>query len=323
MNNLSNILFRRLPRYHRSYCPVRRVGKVAQEDGKKINPRHFLLLVCPITAFSLGYWQIQRRKWKLDLLEKYFLPLLSPFQRSKHSSFNLVPSSVRASTDLPEFQPVVVEGRFDHSREMIIGPRAIITDDITAGGYGSAWGSKASSDDHAKVSNLSNFGAPAPRSSWVGFIACLCSKGHVSVFILVNRGWVPATLRDPAARPAGQVEGYVKLTGCIRYNEKPPPFTPGPKSITNAGKNQQPHQQYFCREVDRMSQAMNTLPLFIDAFYGALDHLFNRLIESSVKGGPIGGQTKVLLRNNHLEYIITWFSLGTFSLAMWVYWLFF
>uniref|UniRef100_A0A5K3FBY1 SURF1-like protein n=1 Tax=Mesocestoides corti TaxID=53468 RepID=A0A5K3FBY1_MESCO len=149
---------------------------------------------------------------------------------------------------------------------MIIGPRAIITDDITAGGYGSAWGSKASSDDHAKVSNL------------------------------INRGWVPATLRDPAARPAGQ----------------PPPFTPGPKSITNAGKNQQPHQQYFCREVDRMSQAMNTLPLFIDAFY-----------ESSVKGGPIGGQTKVLLRNNHLEYIITWFSLGTFSLAMWVYWLFF
>ena len=30
------------------------------------------------------------------------------------------------------------------------------------------------------------------------------------------------------------------------------------------------------------------------------------VLESTVKGGPVGGQTKVLLRNNHTEYIITW-----------------
>ena len=27
---------------------------------------------------------------------------------------------------------------------------------------------------------------------------------------------------------------------------------------------------------------------------------------STVPGGPIGGQTKVYLRNEHLQYIITW-----------------
>ncbi len=61
-----------------------------------------------------------------------------------------------------EFQPITVEGKFDHSREVIVGPRAIITDDIAYGGYGSAWGSKPPSEG-AKESNLSNFGAPMPN----------------------------------------------------------------------------------------------------------------------------------------------------------------
>ncbi|KAL5968191.1 Surfeit locu protein 1, partial [Taenia solium] len=183
------------------------------------------------------------------------------------------PVSVKASTDLPEFQPITVEGRFDHSREVIVGPRAIITDDIPARAYGSAWGSSPSAEHHTKESSLSDFGAPAPN---------------------VNRGWVPTALRDPVTRPDGQVQGIVKITGFIRYNEKPPPFTPDPKAMSNAGKDQKPHQQYFSREVVRISEALNTLPIFIDANYG-----------STVRGGPIGGQTKVLLRNNHTEYIIT------------------
>lgn len=28
--------------------------------------------------------------------------------------------------------------------------------------------------------------------------------------------------------------------------------------------------------------------------------------ESTVPGGPIGGQTRVTLRNEHMQYIITW-----------------
>lgn len=38
----------------------------------------------------------------------------------------------------------------------------------------------------------------------------------------------------------------------------------------NAGEDQQPHRQYFSREVIRISQALNTLPIFIDANYGEL-----------------------------------------------------
>ncbi|VDM33082.1 unnamed protein product [Hydatigera taeniaeformis] len=302
MNSFQGVLFRHLSRFQKACRFVRFVGTTVEEAEKKLNPRHFLLLLCPITAFSLGYWQIQRRRWKIDLMARMEKILPSP----------PIPlaEDVKASTDLPEFQPIMVEGRFDHSREVIIGPRVIITDDIPAGAYGSAWGSSPSAEHHTKESNLSDFGAPSPNGYCI--VTPFELKDRPSVFILVNRGWVPTAFRDPVTRPDGQIQGIIKITGFIRYNEKPPPFTPAPKTMSNAGKDQQPHQQYFAREVIRISKALNTLPIFIDANYG-----------STVKGGPIGSQTKVLLRNNHTEYIITWFSLGALSLGMWMYWLFF
>ncbi|VDL20776.1 unnamed protein product [Hymenolepis diminuta] len=302
MNNFSSLILRRMVRCQKSYGHIRKVGSVTEQDEKKLNPRHFLLLICPITAFSLGYWQIKRRRWKLDLLEKINTILPSPPIP--------LPKEAKASTDLPEFQPVVVTGRFDHAREVIVGPRAIITDEIPALSYGSAWGSRPTPDHPPKQSNLSDFGAPTPNGYCI--ITPFELTDRPGTYILVNRGFVPTMRRDPKTRPDGQIKGEVTISGCIRYNEKPPPFTPDPKLMHNAGEDQQPHRQYFSREVIRISQALNTLPIFIDANY-----------ESTVKGGPIGGQTKVILRNNHTEYIITWFSLGAISLGMWMYWLFF
>lgn len=34
--------------------------------------------------------------------------------------------------------------------------------------------------------------------------------------------------------------------------------------------------------------------------------LIDAVVESSITGGPIGGQTNISLRNEHLSYIITW-----------------
>ncbi|VDK81745.1 unnamed protein product [Dibothriocephalus latus] len=190
--------------------PARRFGTEYDDDGeKKISLKHFLLLICPLTAFSLGYWQIQRRKWKLALLEKIDNLLPSPPIP--------LPKDAKASTDLPEFQPVTVEGRFDHSREVLIGPRTIITDEIPYGGYGSAWGSKPPPDGR-KDSNLSNFGAPSATGFFV--VTPFELKDRPGTFVLINRGWIPTCTRDPFARKTGQIEGFVKVNGCIRYNEK-------------------------------------------------------------------------------------------------------
>ena len=51
---------------------------------------------------------------------------------------------------------------------------------------------------------------------------------------------------------------------------------------------------YF-RDVDKMAQVADTAPIFIDAAE-----------DSWVPGGPIGGQTNLSIRNEHLQYILTW-----------------
>lgn len=59
---------------------------------------------------------------------------------------------------------------------------------------------------------------------------CVCS-----MTILVNRGWVPASHKNPNKRRAGQVEGEMEIVGIVRLSEKRTPFTP---------KNQ-PHAWFY------------------------------------------------------------------------------
>ena len=50
---------------------------------------------------------------------------------------------------------------------------------------------------------------------------------------------------------------------------------------------------------------------------GADRYFFDATAESSFSGGPIGGQTRVTLRNEHMSYIITWFSLSAITSYLW------
>lgn len=49
------------------------------------------------------------------------------------------------------------------------------------------------------------------------------------------------------------------------------------------------------RDIDAMADKLNTEHVFLDADRN-----------STIPEGPIGGQTRVTLRNEHMSYIITW-----------------
>lgn len=55
-----------------------------------------------------------------------------------------------------------------------------------------------------------------------------------------------------------------------------------------------------------MSSLTGTEPYYLDA-----------VLNSSIPGGPIGGQTTISLRNEHLSYVVTWFSLSGLSAYVW------
>ncbi len=55
-----------------------------------------------------------------------------------------------------------------------------------------------------------------------------------------------------------------------------------------------------------MARQLDTAPVFFDAD-----------IDSSAPDGPIGGQTVVTVRNEHVSYILTWYSLSIITAFLW------
>ncbi|XP_062550700.1 SURF1-like protein [Armigeres subalbatus] len=113
--------------------------------------------------------------------------------------------------------------------------------------------------------------------------------------ILINRGWVPKRMLNAASRPEGQIRGIVELQGVVRLPENRPQFTP-----------KQRGEIFMYRDVPKMSEICKTEPYYLDA-----------TAKSSVPHGPVGGQTRVTIRNEHLSYIFTWFSLSGFTTWLW------
>ncbi|XP_069670811.1 surfeit locus protein 1 [Periplaneta americana] len=113
--------------------------------------------------------------------------------------------------------------------------------------------------------------------------------------VLVNRGWVPTNRKNPNTRKAGQIEGEVEIVGVVRLDEKRAPFTP---------KNQP--DAWFYRDLPKMAEVAGTEPIFLEA-----------TADTTVPGGPIGGQTRISLRNEHLSYLLTWYGLSAATSYMW------
>ena len=116
--------------------------------------------------------------------------------------------------------------------------------------------------------------------------------------VLVNRGFVPPERRTPASRQSGQVQGRVTLTGLIRASE------PGGAFLRS---NDARADRWYSRDVSGIARARSlgpVAPFFVDAD------------AAGVPGGyPIGGMTRIVFRDNHLAYALTWLVLAGLSLS--------
>jgi surfeit locus 1 family protein len=121
--------------------------------------------------------------------------------------------------------------------------------------------------------------------------------------VFVNRGFIPAELRDPAKRSASQISGTVRLAGLLRLppTQKPAWFLPDNRPDLN---------YWFWIDLPAMAAADeldNVAPFYIDAD-----------ATPNPGGWPKGGITRLELRNDHLQYAITWFSLAIALIVVYV-----
>ncbi len=111
--------------------------------------------------------------------------------------------------------------------------------------------------------------------------------------VMVDRGWVPLDRKLPESRAAGQFDGQVVVQGIARRPPVQGWLTP---------KNQVEGNFWFFVDLEEMAAATrlpNVLPVYIEA--GP---------QQNPGGLPVGGQTDATLRDNHLVYAITWYSLA-------------
>ena len=90
---------------------------------------------------------------------------------------------------------------------------------------------------------------------------------------------------DPEERKESQVTGDLSLSGVLRVTEERSSLSP-PNNVKT--------DSWHSRDVEALADKLGTLPVFID-----LDLESSR--KSALKGVPIGGQTRITLRNDHVQ----------------------
>lgn len=122
--------------------------------------------------------------------------------------------------------------------------------------------------------------------------------------VIVNRGWVPLDRKDPATRPEGQIAGEVTVAAIVRFG--------GWRGLDWLRPANDPAGNvWLWMDLDRMAAAAD------------LSNPVTRLYLDAVKDQhpgryPVGGQTRVNLRNQHLSYALTWFALAGGLLVIYV-----
>ena len=120
--------------------------------------------------------------------------------------------------------------------------------------------------------------------------------------VVINRGFVPEGRQDPATR-GGEIAGNVELVGVMRWPELRGNFSP---------KDQPERNLWFVRDPVAIASAKG---------WGDAAPFFIELESPQPHGGlPRAGALKVNLRNEHLQYAITWYGLAVVVVVMFAFW---
>lgn len=229
------------------------------------------LFVPAVLAFALliglGVWQLQRKAWKEGLIADLTARLAVPAQA-------LPPARLwpRLDQAQDEYRPVKFTAVFDNSHEALVYASATaFRPDVSGPGY------------------------------WVFTPARLADGGTV----IVNRGFVPDSRKDPKSRLEGQVSGPVDIMGAMRWPDSRHWFTPGDDPA---------HNLWFARDPASIAAAKGLGP--VAPFY------VEQAAPAPPGGLPQPGKLIVSLPDNHLQYALTWFGMAAVLAGIFVGWSF-
>ena len=203
-----------------------------------------------VVALGLGFWQLERREWKRDILDR-----IATNQAAAPVSLDEL---VKGDPLRHEYGRVRIAGTFLHDKEFYLAARSL--------------------------------------KNKVGIHVVTPLRTDDGRIVLFDRGWVPSERKDPAKRPESLVEGRVELGAVVRRTQVRRQFAP-----ENA-----PDRNIWFHVDAPLMRKMAGAPAdeVLDRFFVEADSTPNR------GGLPTGGQTRLDIPNDHLQYAITWFLIA-------------
>lgn len=122
--------------------------------------------------------------------------------------------------------------------------------------------------------------------------------------VLVNRGWISKRHRLQRDRPESLPTGEVEVEGLLREPWKKNMFTP---------ENRPDKNEFYFPDVKQMAALTGSQAVWIEQ---TMEPKLLEAIDMENKGIPIGRPAEVNLRNNHAQYIFTWYGLAVATSIM-------
>jgi surfeit locus 1 family protein len=119
--------------------------------------------------------------------------------------------------------------------------------------------------------------------------------------VIVNRGWVPEKLRGRNKRPETLIDGLVTIQGILREDKRRGSFVPD---------NEPKNDVWLYVDTNQMASHRDIVPVapyYVDAIRAPGPYVL-----------PIGASTEIVVRNEHLQYAVTWFLLAGTLLVIYV-----
>lgn len=203
-----------------------------------------------VVALGLGFWQLERREWKRDILDRIAV--------NQAAAPMPLDELVRGDPLRHEYGRVTLTGTLLTDQEFYLAARSL--------------------------------------RNKVGLQVVVPVRTADGRVVLLDRGWIPQERKDPSTRAAGQPAGAVPLTGIVRRNQERRQFAP---------ENVPERNVWFHVDVPLMRRLAGAPPdPRLDSFFLDADATAN-------PGGlPIGGQTRLDIPNDHLQYALTWFLIA-------------
>lgn len=277
-----------------------------------------LMIAMPVISFALGCWQVKRLKWKVDLISKSENSLAQP--PIEEIPAKLDPSVISEF----EYRRFKVKGHFDYSQEMFLGPRIRngVSGYLVICPFVRSTGGKPILVERGWIHK----DKVIPQNREGGYLGHLSMpQGEIEIEALFRIMPPKSSLQynhemgsrlfyvpdvEAMAQQANALPIYCQMIYSLKDNLEW-------RKSENKGKTSSWKNLFGLSsksEADDASDAM-----YISSRADKDSTLEYQEVEFIDQGVPIAALPKVKFSNNHLQYLVTWFSLSFVSAGLLIY----